>query len=114
MYDSILEEVVMNKVLSICSLIGCLALLSACSSDSPDPSETNPYEEQYYSGGKLGTAFNNTATCYEQFTPAVAVSYTHLMGEALRRAGYTRECRRINGNPVYVYAVRKIYPEQPP
>ena len=36
------------------------------------------------------------------------------MGEALRRAGYTRECRRINGNPVYVYAVRKIYPEQPP
>ncbi len=71
MYDSILEEVVMNKVLSICSLIGCLALLSACSSDSPDPSETNPYEEQYYSGGKLGTAFNNTATCYEQFTPAV-------------------------------------------
>ena len=61
----------MNKVLSICSLIGCLALLSACSSDCPDPSETNPYEEQYYSGGKLGTAFNNTATCYEQFTPAV-------------------------------------------
>lgn len=36
------------------------------------------------------------------------------MGEALRKAGYTRECRRINGNPVYVYAVRKIYPEQPP
>ncbi len=36
------------------------------------------------------------------------------MGEALRKAGYTRECRRINGNPVYVYAVRKICPEQPP
>ena len=36
------------------------------------------------------------------------------MGEALRKAGYTRECRRVNGNPVYVYAVRKIYPEQPP
>ena len=33
------------------------------------------------------------------------------MGEALRKAGYTRECRRINGNPVYVYAVRKLYPE---
>lgn len=39
---------------------------------------------------------------------------TKRMGEALRKAGYTRECRRINGNPVYVYAVRKIYPEQPP
>ena len=36
------------------------------------------------------------------------------MGEALRKAGYTRECRRVNGNPVYVYAVRKIVPEQPP
>lgn len=39
---------------------------------------------------------------------------TKRMGEALRKAGYTRECRRINDNPVYVYAVRKIYPEQPP
>ena len=36
------------------------------------------------------------------------------MGEALRKAGYMRECRRVNGNPVYVYAVRKIFPEQPP
>ena len=36
------------------------------------------------------------------------------MGEALRKAGYSRECRRVNGNPVYVYAVRKIFPEQPP
>lgn len=39
---------------------------------------------------------------------------TKRMGEALRKAGYTRECRRINGNPVYVYAVRKVYPKQPP
>ena len=39
---------------------------------------------------------------------------TKRMGEALRKAGYARECRRINGNPVYVYAVRKVYPEQPP
>ena len=36
------------------------------------------------------------------------------MGEAVRKAGYARECRRVNGNPVYVYAVRKIFPEQPP
>lgn len=27
---------------------------------------------------------------------------TKRMSEALRKAGYTRECRRINGNPVYV------------
>ncbi|WP_311156819.1 VapE domain-containing protein [Prevotella nigrescens] len=36
------------------------------------------------------------------------------MGEALRKAGYARECRRVNGNPVYEYAIRKIFPEQPP
>lgn len=36
------------------------------------------------------------------------------MGEALRKVGYARECRRVNGNPVYVYAVRKIFPDQPP
>ena len=36
------------------------------------------------------------------------------MGEALRKAGYARECRRVNGNPVYAYAVRKIFPEHPP
>lgn len=36
------------------------------------------------------------------------------MGEALRKAGYARECRRVNGNPVYVYAVCKIFPEQLP
>lgn len=36
------------------------------------------------------------------------------VGEALRKAGYARECRRVNGNPVYVYAIRNIFPEQPP
>lgn len=36
------------------------------------------------------------------------------MGEALRKAGYTRECRRVTGHSVYVYAVRKVYPKQPP
>ena len=36
------------------------------------------------------------------------------VGEALRKAGYARECRRVNGNHVYVYAIRNIFPEQPP
>lgn len=32
------------------------------------------------------------------------------MGEALRKAGFTRISRRINGNPMYVYRIRKVQP----
>ena len=32
------------------------------------------------------------------------------MGEALRKAGFERKSKRINGNPMYVYHIRKIMP----
>ena len=32
------------------------------------------------------------------------------MGEALRKAGFERKSKRINGNPMYVYHIRKISP----
>lgn len=56
----------------ICSL-GMIAALSACSDDKKTSPEPQPAElsEEYYSGGKLGTTFNNTSSAYEQFTPAV-------------------------------------------
>ncbi len=43
-------------------------------------------------------------------------SYTHLnlqekrMGEALKKAGFERKSKRIQGNPMYVYHIRKITP----
>ena len=48
-----------------------LGLLVACNdhNDSPSPSENLP--DDYYTGGKLGTTFNTTASAYEQFTAAV-------------------------------------------
>lgn len=43
-------------------------------------------------------------------------NYTHLslqpkqMGEALKKAGFERKSKRIQGNPMYVYCIRKITP----
>ena len=32
------------------------------------------------------------------------------MGEALRKAGFERRSKRVNGNPVYGWAIEKITP----
>lgn len=32
------------------------------------------------------------------------------MGEALRKAGFERKSRRVGGNPMYVYHIRKVFP----
>ena len=32
------------------------------------------------------------------------------MGEALKKAGFLRKSKRISGNPMYVYHIRKIVP----
>lgn len=46
---------------------------AACSDDNPTKKEDPETElsEEYYSGGKLGTTFNASATAYEDPTPAV-------------------------------------------
>lgn len=52
-------------------------LFAGCQKKTPDNETENPtteLSEEYYSGGKLGTAFNETASAYEQFTPAVEMS----------------------------------------
>ncbi|MDL2319611.1 hypothetical protein LJC45_00560 [Alistipes sp. OttesenSCG-928-B03] len=58
---------------------GCLALLfgaivlAGCSDDkkSTNGNNTGELSEDYYTGGKLGTAFNETSVAYEQPSPAV-------------------------------------------
>lgn len=48
--------------------------MAACSDDNNSGGGTTPdvvMPDDYYTGGKLGTTFNNTASAYEQFTPAV-------------------------------------------
>ena len=75
----------MKRNLSI-SLLACLAL-TACGPEVIDPGQPKPqteYTEEYYSGGKLGTVFNATASAYEQPSPAVeqsGMSFDFQMGE---------------------------------
>lgn len=63
----------MNKKHFYLTLAAALAL-AACSDDNenktPDPTPEG-LSEEYYAGGKLGTAFNETSSAYEQPTPAV-------------------------------------------
>ena len=52
--------------LILASLTACQ---QECGSDTPQT-----LSEEYYSGGKLGTTFNNTASCFEQPTEAIALA----------------------------------------
>ena len=62
----------MKKFLILTTSALLALAFAACSDDngkSEDPVEEMP--EDYYTGGKLGTTFNTTASCFEQFTAAV-------------------------------------------
>ncbi|MDR1562482.1 MAG: c-type cytochrome [Dysgonamonadaceae bacterium] len=60
------------KIIKLLSICFSLILLFACDDNSnskiPEPSD---FSEEYYSGGKLGTVFNETPYAYELPTPAV-------------------------------------------
>ncbi len=61
---------------------------------------------------------NKAENCYYTTSEILEYlrTYTHLklqekrMGEALRKSGFERLSRRIQGNPMYVYHIRKIIP----
>ncbi|MDR1726197.1 MAG: c-type cytochrome [Bacteroidales bacterium] len=64
-----------------------LTITCACSKDEEDSSSnTTTLSDEYYSGGKLGTVFNETTMAYEQPTPAVennGMMVSFKRGEAL-------------------------------
>jgi CxxC motif-containing protein (DUF1111 family) len=73
--------------------------LTACedggNGGSTDPDDGSVLSEEYYSGGKLGTVFNNTPYAYEQPTPAVeeqGLAYSFQLGEAFFE-------KEFNSNP---------------
>lgn len=78
-----------HLIYSLCMSAALMA--AACADDkgtdpAPDPNP-DPVPEEYYAGGKLGTAFNTTSVAYEQPTPVVdddaAMTQRFLNGEAL-------------------------------
>lgn len=68
----------MNKNNSCWWLVGALLLTTACEENNVDPigpdiDPTDDYvinEEEYYTGGKLGTVFNASSYAFQQLTPA--------------------------------------------
>ena len=84
-----------HLIYSLCMSAALMA--AACADDkgtdpAPDPNP-DPVPEEYYAGGKLGTAFNTTSVAYEQPTPVVdddaAMTQRFLNGEALFEKPFT-------------------------
>ncbi len=73
------------------AIVATLFSLMACSDDhsgtTPVPSDVDTLSEEWYAGGKLGTAFNSTSSAYEQSTPVVDQSAT-LAAAFLRGEGF--------------------------
>ena len=67
----------MKRQLTIVSRYMAMSILvcsfAACSDDNPKPGTGDEKElsEEYYSGGKLGTTFNQSASAYEDPTVPV-------------------------------------------
>ena len=87
-------------------------MAAACADDkgtdpAPDPNP-DPVPEEYYAGGKLGTAFNTTSVAYEQPTPVVdddaVMTQRFLNGEALFEKPFTANSSgvRYGLGPLYI------------
>lgn len=86
-------------------------MAAACADDKgtdPDPDPNpDPVPEEYYAGGKLGTAFNTTSVAYEQPTPVVdddaAMTQRFLNGEALFEKPFTTNSSGVRAASAALY-----------
>ena len=83
--------------------------LNACNNDNPTPNLGMKFtDEEYYTGGKLGTTFiNNISSAYEQPTPAVeqaGMEMDFLLGEAFFEKEFVTNTDGVRKGlgPVYV------------
>ena len=99
-----------HLIYSLCMSAALMA--AACADDkgtdpAPDPNP-DPVPEEYYAGGKLGTAFNTTSVAYEQPTPVVdddaVMTQRFLNGEALFEKPFTANSSgvRYGLGPLYI------------
>ena len=102
----------MKKHLIYSLFMSAALMAAACADDkgtdpAPDPNP-DPVPEEYYAGGKLGTAFNTTSVAYEQPTPVVdddaAMTQRFLNGEALFEKPFTANSSggRYGLGPLYI------------
>lgn len=64
-----------HLIIKSLALLAAMTTMAACSSDNggdtPNVKPETEMPDDYYVGGKLGTTFNNSASCYEQFSQSV-------------------------------------------
>lgn len=96
-----------NPTLLLCAT----ALLAVACADDEEPTvpvvPPEPLSEEYYAGGKLGTAFNTTSMAYEQPSPAVeeaGMAQSFLNGEALFEKPFTADESGVRSGlgPLYI------------
>lgn len=97
----------MNTKIKILSLFLAAAALTCLYSCKHEPEENEPNEnEEVYAGGRLGTTFNNSASAYEDPTPAVenaGLVSQFKYGEYFFERTITQNSSPFNGlGPVYV------------
>lgn len=102
---------IIKEMRKICFWAVCLAALSfaACQDDDTEDQgggETG-LSEEYYTGGKLGTAFTTNSSAYEQPAPAVennGMSQNFLNGEALFEKPFTSNASGVRHGlgPLYI------------
>lgn len=63
-----LTHSVMKKRACIPIILCLVALFSGCREDEPERTDLS---EDYYTGGQLGSTFNTTSSCFEQFSDAI-------------------------------------------
>ena len=95
----------MKRIKSITSFVLLLAMVTACGGKDPIPSDPQ-LQEETYSGGELGTTFNNTQTAYEDPTPAVinaGLESRFKYGEYFFERTYTQDNEPFDGlGPLYI------------
>lgn len=102
----------MKRQLTIVSRYMAMSILvcsfAACSDDNPKPGTGDEKElsEEYYSGGKLGTTFNQSASAYEDPTVPVeegGMSDRFKYGEYFFERAFNQGNKPFNGlGPLYV------------
>lgn len=105
----------LERFISATTLLTAIAAMSACSDDNGGTSgeasiiDTTGISEEYFTGGRLGTTFNVTTSCYEQPTPAIQNSGMYasfLRGETFFEKQFVtsddRQTPRSGLGPAYI------------
>ena len=105
-----MKKTIIIPVLAALTLAG----LASCNHDVIEPEVPESVAEETYAGGKLGTTFNQSASAFEDPTPAVenaGMVNAFKYGEFFFEHTVTQNNPPFNGlGPLYVRSIRRPCP----